>query len=502
MGIIIRQGIKSSIVSYVGVVIGTVNVLFLYNRYLSPEQLGLYVALTSFPLVFASVAHLGMPHVSVRFFNHFSDEQRQHNGFFTFLLLVPFVGCALFTALYLTVKPAFFYFYDQSSPLLTRYYYYLLPITVLLVYMNVLESYARVHLRIVVPAIVREVVLKLSNSALALLYGFGWLSFDQLVVGIVLMYVLANVLLLVYIGWLGRLYWLVDWSLVRKPIFKEMLQYGGWVLVGGASAVLVPQMEKLILPAYTDGMKNTAIFDIALKIALVIGIPRNALAQISMPLLADSWKKGDVAHVAEIYRKSSLNLLIIGGFLFLGIWANIESIYTLIPKAEVYRAGKWVVLLVGLRQVIDMATGLNTEVLINSKYYRFDLLFYIILTVLLFSANLVLIPLYSYTGAALALLLSLTFHNLVKYWFIKRYLRMQPFDAATLKVIGLLLLAYGLTLLVPDWSGSLAWIILSVSLKSFLIGAVVVGGVLRLGLSEDASRLWDLAILWLNRRLR
>ena len=83
--------------------------------------------------------------------------------------------------LYLNCKPLFFYFYESNSPLLTHYYYFLLPITILLVYMNVLESYARVHLRIVVPAVVREVVLKLSNSALALLYGLSVLSFDQLV---------------------------------------------------------------------------------------------------------------------------------------------------------------------------------------------------------------------------------------------------------------------------------------------------------------------------------
>lgn len=501
MGIIIRQGIKSSIVSYVGVVIGTINVLFLYNRYLSPEQLGLYVALTSFPLVFASIAHLGMPHVSVRFFNHFKDDQQQHHGFFAFLLLVPLVGCLLFTVLYLNCKPLFFYFYESNSPLLTHYYYFLLPITILLVYMNVLESYARVHLRIVVPAVVREVVLKLSNSALALLYGLSVLSFDQLVVGIVLMYLLANLLLVAYIAWLGRLYWRIDLGLVRKPIFKEMLQYGAWVLIGGASAVLVPQMEKLILPAYAEGMKNTAIFDIALKISLVIGIPRNAIAQISMPLLAESWKKGDLAHIAEIYRKSSLNLLIVGGFLFLGIWVNIEAIYNLIPKAEVYRAGKWVVLLVGLRQVIDMATGLNTEVIINSKYYRFDLLFYIILAVLLFSANLILIPLYSYTGAAMALLLSLSVYNAAKYWFIKRYLHMQPFDRATLKAIGLLGLAYVLTLAVPNWQGGLGWILLGIVLKSALVSVVVIGGVLWLRLSEDASRLWELAIVRIFRRL-
>ena len=92
MGIIIRQSLKNSVVTYVGVVIGTLNVLFLYNKFLTPEQLGLYTALTSFPLVFAGFAHLGTPHVGVRFFNQFVDSKRQHNGFLGYILMAPLIG--------------------------------------------------------------------------------------------------------------------------------------------------------------------------------------------------------------------------------------------------------------------------------------------------------------------------------------------------------------------------------------------------------------------------
>lgn len=492
MGIIIRQSIKSSIVSYAGVVIGSLNVLFLFNKFLTPTQLGLYAAITSFPLVFASLANLGIPHVAVRFFTHFKDDENQHHGFFAFLLSVPLVGCLIFSSLYLLAEDFFKALYINGSPLLVQYYYYLLPLTVLLVYMGILESYARVHLRIVVPAMVRELFLKLSNSVLALLFGFGYINFDQLVGGYILVYVFAIALLFIYIAWLGKLYWRFDFSLFRKPIFKEMLQYGGWVFLGGASAVLVPHIEKVILPAYNNGMQNTAIFDIALKIAFVMGIPRNVITQISMPLLAESWKNRNLKHVEEIYRKSALNLFIIGGFLFLGIWCNIDSIYHLIPKAEIYEQGKWVVLFVGLRQVIDMATGLNSEVILNSKYYRYDLFFYIFLTVLLFSTNLVLIPLYSFNGAAVALLVSSTVYNFVKYWFIRTKLKMQPFAIETLYVLGLLVLAYLPTLLVPDFEGSIMRVFLSIALKSSIICLIFVGGVIGFRLSEDASKVWEL----------
>ena len=74
-------------------------------------------------------------------------------------------------------------------------------------------------------------------------------------------------------------------------------------------------------------------------------------------------------HIETIYKKSALNLFIIGSFLLLGIWANIDSIFSLLPKSDIYAQGKWVVLLIGLGRVADMMTGLNTEILVNSKTF-------------------------------------------------------------------------------------------------------------------------------------
>ncbi len=488
MGIIVRQSLKSSIVTYVGVMIGTINVLYLYNAFLSTDQMGLYSAMTSFPMVFASFTQLGIPLIAVRFFNRFNDELKQHNGFFVFLLVAPLLGCFIFSLLYLFGSDLFRWIYEDGSPLLVEYYYYLLPLTISLVYMTVLESYARVHLRIVVPAMIRELGIKLTNSALAIAFAMHWIRFDQLIAALVLVHFFAVLALLGYLQWLGRLYWRVDFSFVRKPVFKEMWQYGLWVIMGGVSVTLAMNIEKFFLAAYQNGMTNTAIFDIASKIALIIAIPRNALASISTPLLNESWQRNDMAHIDEIYKKSSLNLLIIGGVLFLGIWCNIDSIFKIIPKSAVYEQGKWVVLFVGLGRVVDMATGLNSELLIGSKYYRYDLVFYMFQTVMLIIANAVLIPLYGFNGAALAMLVALTLYNCTKFWFIYSKFGLQPFTPNTLKVIALLIGTFGITSLIPTSADDLEMALIGIVIKSLVIVAVFVGGVLGLRISEDANQ--------------
>jgi O-antigen/teichoic acid export membrane protein len=488
MGIIIRQSIKNSIVTYLGVAIGTLNVLFLYNKFLTPEQLGLYTALTSFPLVFAGFAHLGTPHVGVRFFNQFVDSKRQHNGFLGYILITPIIGFTLFLLAYWLLDEVFQKIYFKNSPLLVRYFWMFPVITLCLIYQTILDSYSKVNLRIVVPAIIREIFLKSSNSCLALLFGFKYISFDQLVIGIVIVNALAVFFLLIYIKILGQLFLKFDFSFIRKPVFKEMIQYGLWTLMGGATATALPQIEKIMLPAYKGGLEQTAIFAIALSIGLVIAIPRNAIASISEPLLAESWQKNDLNHVEEIYQKSAINLLIVGLFLFLGVWCNIDSIFSIIPNSDIYQKGKFVVLMVGLYSVFDMATGLNSEILKNSPYFRYDFIFYIIRFIILLSVNFILIPSYGYNGAAVAMLISVIVYNLVKFFFIKYKMGLQPFGIQTIKVILLGAFTYSITLLLPVFEGSFIKILINILIKSLTILIIFGVGVLVLNVSEDLNK--------------
>jgi O-antigen/teichoic acid export membrane protein len=498
MGIIIRQGFKSSLVTYVGVLIGMFNMLILYNRFLSQEQLGLYAStLLTFPVIYMSLSLLGVPSVAVRFHSQFPDEASRRQ-LFTFLLTVPLVGVSAFILLYLLFKPLYLDFYLDHSPLLVKYYYVFIPLTVGMVYLSVLEAYSRISLRIAVPSLIREVGLRLFNSLLILLFGYGYISFDRMVSLTVVSYALAVAFMLYYLHRQGRLYTRLDFGFVRHPAFKEMYRYGLWVLLGGASAALLPHIEKVLLPGFEGGLGNTAIFDIASRIALVIAIPRNSIVMISAPIISEAYQRNDIRHIETIYKKSSLNLFIIGSFLLLGIWGNIDSIFSLIPKSDIYAQGKWVVLLIGLGRVVDMMTGLNTEILVNSRYFRYDIFFMILFTALLLVSNLFLIPRYGFNGAAAAAFLSVLIYNCLKLWFIQHKMQIQPFSLGTLKVVVLIGVTYLLLgLIPPPATRELGAILLDVLLRSVLITAVFGGGILVWNVSDDISQgirsLWQLA---------
>ena len=83
--------------------------------------------------------------------------------------------------------------------------------------------------------------------------------------------------------------------------------------------------------------------------------------------------KEDRKQLEMLYKKSSITQLIIGGFIFILVWFNIENIFKIIPHGNVYAQGIWVVFFIGLGKIFDMATGINQEIVGSSKYYKIDL---------------------------------------------------------------------------------------------------------------------------------
>ncbi|MBP6755852.1 MAG: oligosaccharide flippase family protein [Bacteroidia bacterium] len=492
MGIIIRQSVKNSLVTYIGVIIGTINVLFLFNKFLSTEQFGIYTLLTSYPIVFASISNFGAPNILVRFFNRFKNLEEKHNGILGNSLFLSLIGYCFFLVLYFRSNSLFENIYGKESPLLIEYFWVFPIFTFFIILQSNLEAYCRVHLRIVFPAIVREIFHKGFNSILAIMFSYQLISFNQLIFGMLISLLIGVLGYLFYIKFvLHSLFLKLDFSFVKKPIFKEIYLYGFWIFIAGSAASTLPHIEKFFLPANKGGLEPTSIFAIALNIALVISIPRNAVAAISEPLIAESWNQNNLKNIEEIYKKSSLNLLIIGVLLFLGIWCNVENIFNIIPNTSIYSKGKIVVLLVGLYCLVDMATGLNSEMIRHSTFYKYDFYFFLLRFSFLTFANIYLIPMYSYVGAAWAMLVSGVFYNVVKYIFIFVKFNMQPFRAQTIYVLLLGLFTFTVASMVPSFGSSVIMNLLNIVVRSFVILILFVGGIAYFKMSDELDKIFN-----------
>ena len=177
-------------------------------------------------------------------------------------------------------------------------------------------------------------------------------------------------------------------------------------------------------------------------------IPSRPLLKISGTLIAEAWKKNDLAHIKDIYYKSCINQFIIGGFLFLGIWANIDNILSIL--GEDYLQSKWVIFFISLGYLFDMLTGANAQVIAFSKYYRVSLLFIVILIVLVISLLAVLIPAWGITGAAIAIAGALLLNNIMRYLFLYKKYKLQPFNSKFIVIAVFYTSVFFLIRLVPQ----------------------------------------------------
>ena len=122
MGIVVRQSIKTTAVSYFGFAIGYINTLFLFPLILSKEQIGLTRLLISVTFLFATFASLGAGNIPTKFFPYFRDEKKQHGGILAFILSIGMAGFLLFVIVFFLLKDVIFNIYSKNSPLLLDYY--------------------------------------------------------------------------------------------------------------------------------------------------------------------------------------------------------------------------------------------------------------------------------------------------------------------------------------------------------------------------------------------
>lgn len=474
MGIVVQQSARYALVAYIGVAIGALTNLILMPAFLLPDDIGVFRQILANASLLSAIVLWGMSHVVDRFHPYFSGVRQ--DALFSLSLLHVLVFFAFLCGLALGLGTAYVGLYSMHSPHVAEYFFYLLPILFLMACQTLLEGWVRVHLRIVVPALLRDVWLKLSIAVAVLGVGLCWWQLHGLFVVVLVYYVLAVVVLWIY---LRRLYTFrlfpTGWWQSLKGQLLPMYRYAVVVLLGGLSMVFVSQADILMLGMLL-GEADTGIYTIAFFMANVIEVPRRAVSQITTPLIARAWAACDYELLQQLYQRSAINQLWVGGVLFLLIWSNHEEVFRLMPNGSLYRAGIGVVFWIGLARFIDMAMGVNNEILLQSRYYAFALWSNLLLALLVVLSNIWLIPRMGLVGAALATFLSVFVYNFLRTIFLWLKLGLHPFGLRFgLSFVFLLLIGWGLMHL-PLFGAELWYqAVVNVLLRSCLLLGACIG---------------------------
>lgn len=478
MGIVRNQSIKNSISFYIGMTLGAINTVFIYPNVFKdhPEYFGLIQILLAYAIVVSTFTTLGVPKTFLRFFPAIKEKGQ----LFFLSLIIPVLGFLIATFLYSIFKQEFFGLLNASQLLRDNFFYVILLIFFIGFY-DVLTSISRSFLSAAVPVFVNEVFLKSYCMITLLLHWYDFVDFSTFLEIYLFGYVLKFFILFFIQFFSNR----ITISFSFKDLnLKEIFSYGLYALIGGASVIIVSRIDMMMLGSLLN-LEQVAYYTVAFFIGNVIMVPAKSVVAISVPLLASAWENKDFEKIHTLYTKSSINQLIVGGVFFLCVWINIDQVFSLLP--ENFEAGKWVVFYIGISQLFNLASGLNGQIILNSRYYRYDLFTSIFLVFVTITTNLLFIPQFGINGAAMATALSILLFNIIRLILIKIKMHMHPFSLQTIYVVILLIVLYVLLNFLPNTG----YAFLDIFWKSSAVLIIFVPAVYYLNLSEDINKLID-----------
>lgn len=480
MGIVQKESIRLTVVFYMGSALGYLNRVLLLTNFLTATQVGLIGVLTNVAILYAQFATLGIPTISNRFFPFFMNKEKKHNGFFFWGNTFVFAGFLLTTTLFISFKPIIIRQYIEHSPLIVDYYYYLIPLAFASVYFQFFETYLRSLLKTVVPTFLNEVFSKLLVTATIALYALKLINFQQFVIIYIACNFLLILILLIYIIYLRQLFITPGRSRLYKRLLKPILMYGTFTILSVLGSGILVNIDSIMIASKLS-LAQAGIYTTIFLIATGLTLPYRSIQKITYPLVGRFWKNHDMKAVSDLYNKTTLVMMIIGGGIILLFWGNINSIFMFIPKE--YSVARYSFYLLCFAKYVDMTTGLNGIITVSSKKYRYDLYFMLLLVIITIVLNLALIPIYGITGAALAAMISLVFYNFLRFAFVWYNFKMQPF---TRNCLWVLLISIG-TLTVVHFIPFIINKYISICINSAIIAVFYMGSILYFKFSPDIN---------------
>jgi O-antigen/teichoic acid export membrane protein len=471
MGIIQKQGVKSSFFIMIGFLIGAVNLLVLFPLFFSKNDQGLVRAMLDIGAtlsVFCTLGTLPVIYKFYPFYNHYLGPKKNELPFIT--LITNLIGFGILLIIGWQQKD-FIIRKLGKSPSLAQYFNYVYPYTFFLLIFYWLEAFAWGLRKGVYSNFLRETLIRILTTLLIIAFGLKYIDLVVFLTFFSLLYVIPSLLLLINLIQSKQFsFKSLQISSVTRRLKGKMFSFALFVFAGQFFNLLARTNDTFLIVGLR-GLNDAAIFAIATYVSAILEIPQRSLNSISIPVLATSWKNKDFANIKNIYHKSVSNLLAIGLLLFGLIWLNIDNLVNFLnwvsnKEAGGYDAISKLIFILGLAKLIDLATGVNSQIIGTSNFWKFDFftnLFYILLSLPL---NYYLIKNYNLEGLAYSNLIALCLYNSIRFLFLYKKFKLQPY---TYKHGLFLLLSIGLILLVHQIP-SVNNIVANIFLQSTIFG--------------------------------
>ncbi|MDR2962232.1 MAG: oligosaccharide flippase family protein [Bacteroidales bacterium] len=486
MGIVRKQSVIGSALTYIGAGLGFVTSALLFPHFFSQEEIGVISLLVTYSVLFAQFSTAGFAQTITRMFPYFKNKNEGHHGFLFLSIAVVAVASIGMIAVFFAVKPLIT---GRESNLFTQYSFLILPLFVSTAFFNILDSYSKALYNAVRGTMLKEVaqrVLILLCIGAALVWN---LSFGTFLYLYVLCFVLVLLYLVAALAFEGELHLQPDFSKLDSDMKREIRHVSLYGIVISASSFIILNIDRIMIDKLVavDSLAQIGIYTTCSYFATMVILPSRALLKISSTLVAEAWQQRAVEKIRDLYIKSTITQLIIGLLVFIGLCVNLDYIFHIIPQN--FSSGKWVIVFVGLFYLSDMASGISQQIIGNSPDYKKLSHFTVALVIAVIVFNLLFIPVWGITGAAVSSLCARLLYNIALWLYVRQKYGLQPYNKNHIVILLIGALTAVLVYFIPETR--LLW--LNIGIKSSAAVVLYCVGIYVSRVSPDVQELVDFA---------
>jgi O-antigen/teichoic acid export membrane protein len=486
-----RQSIISSVVIYIGFAIGLLNIyLFTKQGLFTDPQFGLYNAFIAIATIMMAFANLAMPSYIYKFFPYYKDHlPSKRNDMFTWALVVGSIGYSLVIIAGIIFKDFVVRKYIEHSPEIVIYYNWIFVLGYGLMIYTILEAFAWQFHKSVLTNFLKEVQWRLFTTIIILLFLSGAIrDYDLFIKLFSFTYPAIAAILFLYLIFTKKIHFTFRVSKVTRRFFTSILRLCSFLYVGSLIFTISIVFDSLVIGAVLkDALAKLAVYSLAQNVANIIQAPQRGIISASIAHLSKAWKDKQLGTIQRIYQRSSINQLVFSCGLYVLIVINFIDAVNTFHLKESYLNGFYVFLLLGATKIVDMGTGVNSQIIGTSTYWRFEVISGIILLFIMLPLNYVFTKQYDIVGTASAGLISMTVYNLIRIIFLWKKFNLFPFTSQSLYTILLAGFCFGVCYLLFQNMHGLPGLFLRSIVFCILYGT----GAVYFKLSPDIIPVWN-----------
>ena len=435
MGLVAKQTFYNLLSIGLAFILGALNTLYMYPNFMGSRLQGVVIALLAYSNLVQPFISFGLQHAIIKYYSSFKTKQ-ERDSLLVFTIWSPLIIIILISIYLWMFSSSIITDISSKEPLISTYAFVIILIAISTSYFEIFFSWLRVHLSSVFGNFLKELYPRFLNFVLLVCYASNIIEFETFIYCLIIGYYIRLFLVILY----SLKIYTPKFTLTLPPFYLKILFYSFLIFLSGAASSIILDIDKSMIASLITS-DDVAFYSVALFIAAVIEAPGRAMFQIVSPLVSKAINSDDKIYLTRLLKKSSNNLFLASGVLFLLINLNLTDFYVFVNQ-PMYAVAIGVVSVVSIGKLYSMSIGCLNNIISNSKFYPYIFWFSVLSATIAVILNLILIPEYGILGAAYATLFVIVLMNTLKLILVAYGLKIHPYSKDSLKILLVITFVY------------------------------------------------------------